>query len=79
MSDLVLEIGDIVEGTRYWNKNWGRGEVIRIDRGSGLDPHTEYAVVKYENGKRQHHFKTGTEEVRRIGRKIPVINISDLI
>ena len=79
MSDLVLEIGDIVEGTREWNIPWGRGEVIDIQSeiiGGGT---IMYAVVQYGNGMSFRHFKFGTEEVRRIGRKIPVINISELI
>lgn len=79
MSDLVLEIGDIVEGTREWNIPWGRGEVIDIQSEIiGIDT-IAYAVVQYGNGMSFRHFRIGTEEVRRIGKKIPVINIEDLI
>ena len=80
MSDLVLEIGDIVKGTKEWNIPWGRGEVIDIQSElNGLPSFRLLAVIRYDNGKIQRHFKVGTEEVRRIGRKIPVINIEDLI
>lgn len=79
MSDLILEIGDIVEGTREWNIPWGRGEVIDIQSKINDVNTTMFAVVRYDNGEIKRHFKFGTEEVRRIGRKIPVINIEDLI
>lgn len=79
MSDLVLEIGDIVEGTREWNIPWGRGEVIDIRSKTDGIPTTMFAVVRYDNGEIKRHFRVGTEEVRRIGKKIPVVNIEDLI
>ena len=79
MSDLVLEIGDIVEGTREWNIPWGRGEVIDIQSKINDVSTMMFAVVRYENGEIKWLFKVGTEEVRRIGKKIPVINIEDLI
>lgn len=79
MSDLVLEIGDIVEGTREWNIPWGRGEVIDIHSKIDSISTETFAVVQYNNGMRFRHFRVGSEEVRRIGKKIPVINIEDLI
>ena len=79
MSDLVLEIGDIVEGTREWNIPWGRGEVIDIQSKIAGISTTTFAVVQYNNVKSFRHFRVGSEEVRRIGKKIPVINIKDLI
>ena len=74
MTEHILDVGDIVIGKAEWNINC-KGEVIRILEGT-----TPAAViVRYENGRERGHFRCGSTQVRWIGRKIPVINISELI
>ncbi len=74
------KVGDIVEGNTLNGSNYGRGEVIAV----GYFRHEGHgdrmmAKVKYESGIIAYHFAVGSKEIKFIGRKIPVINITDLI
>ena len=75
-----LRIGDIVIGKKE-NLNYGwKGEVISESQVEFGDcSYISFVTIRYENGDCLNHFKYDSLEVKAIGRKIPVINISDLI
>lgn len=75
-----LRIGDIVIGQKEsLNYGW-KGEVISESQVEiGNRSYMNFVRVRYENGNYLNHFKYDSLEVKAIGRKIPVINISDLI
>lgn len=76
------KVGDIVEGTTNSGRHHlGRGEVIAV--GDTLRPEDRggliMAKVKYDSGIIAYHFAIDSKEIKFIGRKIPVLNLTDII
>lgn len=75
------KVGDIVEGTTLSGLHYGRGEVIAV--GDNLRPEDRgvcmMAKVKYDSGDIAYHFAIDSKEIKFIGRKIPVLNLTDII
>ena len=74
MTEHTLDVGDIIIGKALWNMN-RKGEVVKIIE--GVSP--ESVLVRYESGAEMGHLRRGSTEVKWVGKKIPVINIEDLI
>lgn len=71
----ILNVGDTVRGIARWNHDW-EGTVIEI----ASDPYCEMAVIKYNNYPRPcRHFRIGSEEIVKIDKTEPLIDMGDLI
>lgn len=71
----VLNVGDTVRGIARWNHGW-EGTVIKITSNRG----GEMAVVRYDDYSRPCcHFRIGSEEIIKINKTEPLIDIENFI